>query len=148
MCQGTSTTPSPSRSARPTADGAALCSERGCRAGGAEQLHHDEARASGPETLSVAGQLGEQYCELPAEGDRHGGLGMGAAWHHGRPVRLGLRRELLAECLRERVDSIERAPSEKRETGVHDVLRGGSPVDVPSGLGGVFADLLEEGKIG
>ena len=94
----------------------------------------------------MAGQLGEQDGQLPAEGDRHGGLGMRAAWHHGRPVCLGLGRELLAECVRERVDSIERTPSEEREAGIHDVLRGGSPVDEAGGVGGAFADLLEQGQ--
>ena len=103
------------------------------------------ARARAARSRSqVARQLGEPHGQLAAEGDRDGRLGVRAAGHHGRAVSVGLRRELVAERSRERLDPIERPAAEQGEARVHDVLRRRAPVDVPGGLGGSIADLLEQ----
>ena len=94
--------------------------------------------------LPVPGQLGEPDRCLAAEGDRHGGLSVRPAGHHRRPVELGLCRELVAECIDEGADPVERPAEEERHTGVHDVLGGRPPVDVPGRLGGGVLYLLEE----
>ncbi|MNY04983.1 hypothetical protein D3C86_1376860 [compost metagenome] len=122
--------------------GEALVAQRRQRAGGPGELHHGHARAQFGQTLLVAVEHRQPDRHLVAKGDRQGLLQVGAAGHRGVAVPGGQVGQNAAQGADIGVDAVQRVAHLEGHGGVHDVLRGGAPVDVPAGVAAHFHELV------
>ena len=112
----------------------AVRAERGERADRAAELHHGDLAAEPGEARGVALQGVEPQRALEAEGDRQRMLGMGAPGHRGVPVAARQIREGRPGAVQILPDQLEPVAQLQHEPGVDDVLGGGAPMDVATGI--------------
>ena len=110
--------------------GAALQSERCQRADGAAELKRERAPTDLGEPLEMIEERREPHRAFVAEGDGERVLQMGAPGHHRVAMRFSLCRKPGGDVAELFLDEREAVPHLQDERAVHDVLRGGAPMDI------------------